>query len=208
MTSAPKNSDPAPEGHAFETARVWDIPTRVFHWALVATVTAGWLIGENMTFTNIEWHFYLGYATGGLVVFRLFWGLVGPKPAKLSALVPSPKSAINYLKNITKRTPSGVHGHNPLGALSILALLGSLAVMVTTGLFSESEDLFAKAPLAHLVDKSMIQTANAVHEIFAKVLLALVGLHVAALLYYLLWKRENLIRAMVTGMKLVRRLPR
>jgi len=184
--------------------RVWDLPTRVFHWMLVLAVSAGWLIGENMSFSNIEWHFYLGYMTGGLLVFRLVWGLVGPAPVRLRALVPTPTKVLAYLKTVRARTPSGASGHNPLGALSVVAILGTLIIQVLTGLISESEDLFASGPLAHLVDKSTIQWANATHELFAHVLLPLIVLHVVALVFYLVWKRENLIWPMVTGLKWVR----
>lgn len=204
MTSAPRSSEPKLDHDVYEEARVWDWPTRVFHWLLVVTATVGWVIGENMSFSNIEWHFYLGYATGGLIAFRIIWGLVGPKPVRLRALVPTPAGAISYAKTLKNRSPSGSRGHNPLGAVSVLALLATLTVLVTTGLLSESEDLFATAPLAHLVDKSTIQLANAIHEVAAKVIMVLVGLHVAALVFYAVWKRENLVRPMLTGVKIVR----
>lgn len=207
MTSVPKNSDQRDNDETFENTRVWDLPTRVFHWSLALVVIAGWLIGKNMSFSNIEWHFYLGYAVGLLVLFRLIWGLVGPAPVRLRGLAPRPSEVLSYLKSVRKREPSGVRGHNPLGALSVIAILGTLIVQVVTGLFSESEDLFATAPLAPFVSKSEVQLANAVHEVFTHVLLLLVVLHVVALLFYWFWKRENLIRAMITGVKLVRREP-
>lgn len=198
-------SESSPAEPRYEERRVWDIPTRLFHWALVACVTVGWVLGDNMSFANIDWHFYLGYATGGLIVFRLIWGIVGPPHARLSALLPPPREVIAYLRRVTRREPSGVAGHNPLGGLSVLALLVTLAVQVVSGLFSESDDFFTSAPLADTVPNSMVLLANEVHTISSDVLLWLVGLHVAALLFYLVWKRENLIRPMITGIKTVRR---
>ena len=189
----------------FEKKRVWDIPTRVFHWALVISVSVGWYLGENLDFDNIQWHFYLGYTTGGLVLFRLLWGFVGPAPSRLKALFFTPRNIVAYLRGIPSRKPSGLAGHNPIGALSVIALLSTLTVQVITGLFAEADDLFSSGPLAEYASDSMILTANAIHEISAKVLLVLVILHVCALLFYLIWKRENLIRPMLTGMKLVKR---
>jgi cytochrome b len=184
---------------------VWDLPTRLFHWALVASVSAGWLIGENMSFANIQWHFYLGYATGGLLVFRLIWGVIGPPSARLSALVPSPAALAAYLRDLPKREPTGAAGHAPLGALASLALLTTLSVQVVSGLLSESDDFFTEGPLAAYASSAVIRSAGAVHHTASEVLLYLVGLHVAAIAFYALWKRENLVRAMITGRKPVRR---
>jgi len=189
----------------FENRRVWDIPTRLFHWALVISVTIGWLLGENMSFSNINWHFWLGYTTGGLIVFRLIWGIIGPPHARLSTLFPSPREIRTYLSHVLERRPSGVAGHNPLGALSVLALLATLTLQVVTGLFSESDDFFSSGPLADTVPNSFVLLANEVHEASSGILITLIGLHVGALLFYLIWKRENLIRPMITGIKKVRR---
>lgn len=186
-------------------APVWDLPTRLFHWALVACVSAGWLIGENMAFSTIQWHFYLGYTTGGLLVFRLIWGIVGPPSARLSALVPSPAALIAYIRDLPKREPSGARGHAPLGALAALALLTALSVQVVAGLFSESDDFFTEGPLADFASSEMVRFAGAVHSWTAEILMWLVIAHVSALVFYAVWKRENLVRAMITGKKIVRR---
>lgn len=205
MTSEQIPSDVGETGAEFEKARVWDVPTRVFHWVLVLTVSTGWWLGDNLSFENIQWHFYLGYATGCLVVFRVLWGFVGPRPSRFSALFFSPADVVRYALNAGKRKPSGVAGHNPIGALSVLAVLATLIVQVGTGLLSESDDFFTSGPLAEYVDTSVRQTANAVHEISAIVLLVLVAIHVSAILFYLFWKRENLIVPMLTGLKLIRK---
>lgn len=189
----------------YREVRVWDLPTRIFHWGLVVCVSAGWLLGKNLEFSTIQWHFYLGYATGGLIAFRVVWGIVGPPHARLRALLPGPSDVISYTRDILKREPSGVAGHSPLGSLAVLALLSNLCVQVVSGLFSESDDLFTEAPLSFMVSDPVVRFSNLVHEISSTVLLVLVGLHVSALVFYLLWKRENLITAMITGMKRVRR---
>ncbi|MGB1025826.1 MAG: cytochrome b/b6 domain-containing protein [Rhodospirillaceae bacterium] len=199
----PTPSKPDATDPAFGTARIWDLPTRAFHWLLVGSVCVGWWLGDNLSFTNIDWHFYLGYLTGGLLLFRILWGFVGPKPSRFSALFFSPGAILAYARRIGKRSPSGIAGHNPLGALSVLALLATLSVQVVTGLLSDSDDFFTSGPLAAYVDSSVTQQANAIHEISATVLLVLVGAHVTALVFYLVWKRENLIRPMITGSKLV-----
>lgn len=185
--------------------RVWDLPTRIFHWALVVSVATGWALGEFRSFSTINYHFYLGYTTAGLIVFRLIWGLVGPRSARLSALFPGPAEIIRYLTNLKNREPSALAGHSPLGSLAVLAILASLIVQVSTGLFAEDDALFSEGPLSYLVSEKTVQFCNAIHALNSKVLLGLVVLHVAALVFYLVWKRENLIRPMITGWKLVRR---
>ncbi len=208
MTSVPTPSDLSERNHQYREARVWDLPTRAFHWLLVVSVVAGWLLGENLSFSNIQWHFYFGYMTGGLLLFRLIWGVFGPKPVTFRALIFSPTEIFSYLRRIGKRKPSGIAGHNPLGALSVIALLGTLMVQVMTGLFAASDDLFSSGPLSGLIDSSLVGIVNSIHEINSKILLALVITHIAAIVFYWLWKHENLVRPMITGRKLVKPVER
>jgi len=189
----------------FELRRIWDLPTRLFHWALVVTVVVGWYLGEYRDFSTIDLHFYFGYTTGGLLVFRLLWGLVGPSHARLSALIPGPKHLFAYSRGLLRRQPSGVAGHNPIGALSVLMMLIALIVQVATGLIAEDDGLFAQGPLREYVSSSTSLTANAIHYWNSRLLLALVGLHVTAILFYLIWKHENLIKPMISGWKSVKR---
>lgn len=185
--------------------RVWDLPTRLFHWSLVASVSTGWALGEFRTFSTVNYHFYLGYTTAGLIAFRLVWGFIGPPPARLSALFPNPTEVMRYLADLKNREPSALAGHSPLGSLAVLAILASLMVQVSTGLFAEDDSLFSEGPLSYLVSEKTVQFCNAIHDLNSKVLLGLVVLHVAALVFYLIWKRENLIHPMITGRKMVRR---
>ena len=183
--------------------RVWDPVVRLTHWAIVVSVTAGYLIGENMTFANIGWHFYCGYATGALIALRLLWGLVGPKPARLASLIASPKSTIDYASTVLERKPSYWPGHNPMGGLSALALWAVLLGMVITGLLSESDDFFSTGPLGGYVSASTRLTMTAWHDTLHSFVVPLIALHLAAVLFYWLWKRENLVRPMITGWKWV-----
>ena len=196
---------PTPGGDSsFAWVRVWDIPTRLFHWLLVICVATAWYLGDNRDFDTIGWHFYFGYAVGGLVVFRLLWGIVGPAPTRISALFHGPLSVLNYAKTVFNSRPSGTAGHNPLGSLSVIALLLSLSVQVVTGLFAYDDGLFSGGPLSDYVSQATILEMNTIHELNANILLFLVIMHVFAALFYLVWKRENLIIAMITGRKLVK----
>lgn len=188
-----------------EKRKVWDIPTRVFHWALAGTVLTGLYLGEFRSFTTIQLHFYFGYATGALLVFRLLWGVIGPRSVRLSALFPSPRALLGYARTLFKRRPSGVAGHNPIGALSVLAMIGALSVQVITGLGSEDDGLFSAGPLVEYLESSTVLTMTALHYYSSRVVMGLIALHLAAILFYRFWKRENLVTAMITGWKTVRR---
>ena len=190
-----------------ELQKIWDPVTRLWHWVLAAVVITNWIFGEFMSFDTITWHFYLGYTVLGLLAFRLLWGFVGPVPIAWRSLIPRPKSVTDYLHNIGRREPSGTPGHNPLGSLSVLALLLALAGQAGTGLFIESDDFFESAPLVGYVSEATVNSMTWWHHFLAEVLLVLVGLHLAAIMFYLLWKQENLIKPMITGWKWVRKKP-
>ncbi len=195
----------APADQPSARRKVWDVPTRLFHWALVGTVLTGLYLGEFRDFSTIQLHFYFGYATGGLLVFRLIWGVIGPAHARLSTLLPSPGALLGYIGGMFRRRPSAVAGHNPVGALSVLAMLVALSVQVVTGLCSEDDGLFSQGPLAGYLDSATVLTMTALHHWSSRVVMALIALHLAAILFYRIWKHEDLVTAMVTGWKTVRR---
>lgn len=186
-----------------ELEKIWDPVIRLWHWVLACVVITNWIFGEFMTFDTISWHFYLGYTVLGLIGFRLIWGFVGPSPVRWSRLIPRPSQTFGYLETLSKREPSGTPGHNPLGSLSVLALLLVLLGQAGTGLFIESDDFFESGPLAGYVTQATINSMTWWHHTLSKALLALVVLHLAAILFYLLWKRENLVKPMITGWKWV-----
>ena len=187
-----------------EKRRVWAWSTRVFHWGLVVSVIGGLYLGEFRSFSNINLHFYFGYATLALVAFRLLLGVIGPPNMRLGALFPSIRALFSYSTHLFRRRPSGVAGHNPMGALSVLAMIVSLLVQCATGLIAEDDSLFAEGPLRDFVSSSTSLTANAVHYWNSRILMALIALHIAALLFYLFWKRENLVKPMISGWKWVK----
>ena len=135
---------------------------------------------------------------------RLVWGLVGPKPIRFSSLWPKPAALKAYIGTLGKRTPSGTRGHNPLGSLSVIAILLLLTAQAGSGLFLESEDFFETAPLYNYVSDSTVARLAWWHELISKCILGVVVLHVVAVFYYWIWKKENLIRPMITGWKWVR----
>jgi len=200
-------SAPEPDGSGapLEQRRVWDLPTRLFHWALVATVATGLYLGEFRDFSTINLHFYAGYATAGLLVFRILWGLIGSPPSRLKALFPTPRRLFAYVTTIGRRQPSGVAGHNPLGALSVVAMMAALIVQIVTGLFAEDDALFSEGPFSEYISESSVITMTSIHYLSSRVILFLIATHIAAVFFYWIWKRENLIKPMISGWKWVKR---
>jgi cytochrome b len=180
--------------------RVWDLPTRLFHWVLVLAVL-GLAITGLRGGDALVWHFRLGYLVGSLLLFRLVWGLIGGHYSRFVAFIYSPLTTLAYLKGQAR--PEHRVGHNPLGAWSVLAMLAFLLLQVGSGLFSDDEIAFA-GPLTQFVSGAVVSLATWYHKAVGKwVLLALVLLHVGALVFYLRVKGENLVRAMFTGDKWV-----
>jgi len=177
----------------------------MWHWVLVLAVGVGWSFGKFMSFDTIQWHFYLGYLTLGLMIFRYLWGFIGPAPVRYRALLPTPTNLMSYLRHVGQREPSGTAGHNPLGSLSVILMLLAITAQALTGLFIESEDFFESGPLASYVTEATVSRLTWWHRLNADFILILVVLHVSAILFYLIWKRENLITAMITGWKWVKR---
>jgi cytochrome b len=189
----------------YQLEKIWDPVTRLWHWFLVFTVVVGWSLGEFMSFSTIQWHFYLGYSTGVLILFRYVWGFLGPEAIRFRALLPTPAEVIQYLRIVGDRKPSGSAGHNPVGSLSVIAIILLLTAQVCTGLFVESDDFFESGPLAGYVPDEIISSMTGLHHLFANLVLAIVILHVSAILFYLLWKKENLVKPMITGLKWVKK---
>jgi cytochrome b len=176
------------------TIRVWDLPTRLFHWSLVVAVV-GLVVTGNVGGNWMPWHFRLGYVVFTLVLFRVIWGVVGGHWSRFAVFVPSPTRLLGYLKG---QVPS-LAGHNPLGALSVLAMLTVLMVQVATGLVSDDEIAFS-GPLSAMVQSSWVSLATGYHKGPGKLmLLALVALHVAAIVFYQRVKRKRLVQSMVHG---------
>jgi cytochrome b len=177
--------------------RVWDLPTRFFHWALVACVI-GLAITGTVGGNAMVWHFRFGYTVLALLLFRIVWGLVGGRWSRFGAFIYAPQSVINYLKGQGK--PEHGVGHSPIGAGSVFAMLGFLVAQVGTGLLSDDEIAFA-GPLTRFVSNAIVSLSTNYHKNIGKwVLLALVLLHIAAIVYYLS-RKHNLVGAMLHGDK-------
>lgn len=186
---------------------LWDLPTRLFHWLLVALIVLQWGTGE-WHWLDMRWHFWFGYATLALLLFRLLWGFVGSESARFSRFVRGPRAVIGYVRNVTKREPEYLAGHNPLGGWSVLALLACVLVQAVTGLFSGDDDDMLYGPLAGWLGSGTMDAVTDVHEATKNVLLALVAVHVLGVLWHLFVKRENLITTMLGGRAWLREDPK
>lgn len=184
--------------------KLWDPALRAFHWLLAFFVIAAWVLGKFGP-ANMWLHFWCGYAVAGLLVFRLIWGFVGPEPARFRHFLTGPGKMLRYARGMFRRVPSYWPGHNPLGALSVIAMLLVLAAQVGSGLVSDPDDFINVGPLAGQVSQATSRAAVGWHNLGAVLILALVLLHVGVILFYRFWKREDLVRPMLTGWKLVRR---
>lgn len=180
--------------------RVWDLPTRLFHWALAASVIA-LVVSGSLGGNFMEIHLKLGYLVLSLLLFRLVWGVLGGRWSRFCAFVYSPRTVLRYLQG--RGTPEHDVGHTPLGALSVFAMLAALLAQAVTGLISDDEIAFF-GPLTRLVSNETVQFATGYHTEFGKPLvIVLVGLHLLALAYYKWIKGQRLVQAMVTGDKIL-----
>lgn len=180
--------------------RVWDLPTRLFHWAIVVLIATSYV---TIKLDEIRYHLLSGYAMLTLLLFRLAWGFVGSDTSRFGRFLKSPGAAFRHLAQFRKGEPDDEIGHNAAGGWMVLVLLLLLAFQVGTGLFS-NDDVVTQGPLAHLVDKSTSDRISGLHGTSFTVLLWLMGLHVLAVVAYAVVKRHNLLRPMITGRK---RLP-
>ncbi|MBE9605201.1 cytochrome b/b6 domain-containing protein [Acetobacteraceae bacterium H6797] len=179
--------------------KVWDIWVRLFHWALVALLGLMWWTAET---GRMDLHVTLGLAMFGLLVFRIVWGIVGSGSARFSDFVRSPVAAVVYLAQAGRKQRDVEMGHNAAGGLMVLLLLLLLVIQVGTGLVAD-DGVFTKGPLAGFVPGWLSEEATSFHGLNFNLILGAAGLHILAVLVYLLVKRQNLIGPMITGRKTV-----
>jgi cytochrome b len=181
--------------------QVWDLPVRAVHWALAVLfafqVTSAYLGGDWM-----RWHAYSGYAILTLVVFRVSWGFAGSRHARFAQFLASPAAVLRFLPQLASREPLPYVGHNPLAGWMVVALLVCLLLQAGSGLFANDGAGF-EGPLARLVTLELSGALSQFHRANVKVLTVLIGLHVAAAIFHAVVRRENLIGAMLTGIKRV-----
>jgi cytochrome b len=172
---------------------VWDWPIRLFHWSLVALIAFSWWSAENH-FTR--WHLWSGYLVLFLLLFRILWGFFGSSTARFGTFIRGPRGVMNYLRSAKQWRAVG---HTPLGALSVVAMLGLLAAQVFFGLILIDEDGDWSGPLNRFVDFETGELAHDIHEALFNVLLGFIILHVAAILFYRLVRGKRLVGAMLRG---------
>ena len=181
--------------------KAWDLPTRLFHWTLVALIAMAY-VSRRWGDAGLVWHTWNGYAVLVLIVWRILWGIVGSSTARFKSFFYWPWQALQYGMDFLLRKPRHFLGHNPLGGSVVFVLLGLVGLMGFLGLFSyDDHDSLAGGPLSGRVSEAVWGAATHWHLRLFDVLLWVIGLHVAANLLYLVWKRENLVRAMITGRK-------
>ena len=176
--------------------RVWDEPTRVMHWLLVVLIAACWWTGTG---NRLDYHLYCGYAVLWIVLLRLYWGVVGSSTARFTHFVRGPKAIVGYARTLHKRVSPHSHGHNPLGAVSVLLMLGMVITVVGIGLFSVDVDGLYSGPLSGYVSFRTGRHLAHLHYKAFNWLLAVIVLHVLAVIFYYAYKGHNLVFPMITG---------
>jgi len=181
------------------TARVWDLPIRLMHWALVLSIAVCWWTGMH---NELEYHLYSGYAVLWIVLMRLYWGFAGSSTARFVNFVRGPRAVFAYACTLPRRDTPHVHGHNALGAISVLAMLGLVLAVVVLGLFAVDVDGLYSGPLSSYVSFRGGRHIAHLHYKWFNVLLWVIGLHLAAVVFYYIHKRHNLIFPMISGRRI------
>ena len=185
-----------------QAVRVWDLPTRLFHW-LLALCVVGSVISAKIGGNAMAWHFRFGYVVFTLLAFRVLWGLVGGRWSRFASFIYAPSTLVRYLRGRTGPHEHLEVGHNPLGAFSVFGLLALLATQVGTGLFAD-DDISNTGPLIKFVSGATSSLLTKWHKNFGQwLIIALVLLHIGAIVFYRVRKNQNLVRPMLSGDKLL-----
>jgi cytochrome b len=178
---------------------VWDLPLRLFHWLLVGSLSASWITAQ-IGYDVRQYHVWLGFWMIGLLTFRIAWGFVGPRHARFASFFPRPRLLIAHLRESFRGRDRQSAGHNPAGSLMVFALLMLIAIQAISGLFVD-DDIFYAGPYASTASESVTDLMSTIHHNIINVVLALVAIHVAAVIYFSVVRKQALIRAMLTGRK-------
>jgi cytochrome b len=188
LSGQPSNGEGAPS----RRVRIWDLPTRLFHWLLVVLIGFMWWSGKA---GRMDLHMLAGSVVLGLLVFRILWGFIGGSTARFAYFIKGPRAVMSYLNG----RAAHVVGHNPLGGWSVATMLLLLTVQVGLGLFASDPDGLDAGPLSHFVNFDSAVKLGHNHDLLFNILLAFIGLHVAAILFYAVVKRDNLVSPMLHG---------
>ena len=193
MPGADETTPMAANTVAANTIAIWDLPIRLFHWLLVGLIVFAWWSAET---DHLAWHKMAGSCVAGLLVFRLWWGFFGGSTARFADFLRGPRSILAYLsgKDHDRRI-----GHNPVGALSVVALLATTLTLIIAGLFASDTDGIESGPLSNWVDYDGSRLASKIHGYAFEALEILIGLHILAILFYTFAKRQPLVPAMIHG---------
>lgn len=183
--------------------RIWDLPLRIVHWAMVALLIA-LVVTAKMGGSALDWHMRGGEAMLTLVLFRILWGFLGSRNARFSSFIRGPRAVIAYTRSLWRPPHAPFAGHNPLGGWMVVLLLAALLVQATAGLFA-NDDIATEGPLARFISKDLSDALSTFHSRSAWFVVALATAHVAAVLFYLVRFQENLIQPMLDGIKHVPR---
>ena len=179
--------------------RIWDLPTRLFHWLLVVLIALLYATGEY-GLLDMTWHFWFGYATLALLIFRVLWGFLGSQTSRFTGFVRGPRAVVAYVRASYTNAAHVAIGHNPLGGWSVIALLLCVIAQSVSGLFA-SDEIEADGPLVARVSNATVRLMTRVHHWNQNILLLLIALHVGAIVFYLVVKHDNLVVPMFTGRK-------
>lgn len=178
-------------------ARLWDLPTRLFHWALVILIAAQFASGE-FGLLPMRWHYVMGYATLALIVFRVLWGFFGSETSRFGTFVRGPRTVLRYLLDTVRGRAAHAPGHNPLGGWSVVLMLVAVAVQAISGLFT-SDDISEEGPFVAHVSDATVKLMTRIHHLDREVLLVLIALHVGAVLLHWVVRNDNLVAPMLHG---------
>ncbi|MCC8935894.1 cytochrome b/b6 domain-containing protein [Bradyrhizobium sp. Arg68] len=176
--------------------RVWDLPVRMLHWSLVIAIAICWWTGLH---NKLEYHVYSGYAVLWIVLMRVYWGVVGSSTSRFANFVRGPKAILDYASTLHRRNTSHTHGHNALGAVIIILMMGLVLAVGILGLFAVDVDGLHSGPLSGYVSFRQGRQLAHLHYYWFTNLLWVIALHLAAVIFYFIYKRQNLIGPMISG---------
>ncbi len=178
---------------------IWDLPLRIFHWSLVICLLGSWYT-SNQDNGLIEYHLTLGYITLGLIIFRVLWGILGTTHSRFSQFIPSLAKLSLYIKNFYSSDTPSHPGHNPLGSLMVVFMLAVIFLQAVSGLFM-NDDIFTSGPYYGTLDEKLEVIAVFIHHNGFNVILATIAMHIFAVIFYTIFKKQSLVLPMVTGKK-------